>query len=76
MEQYNNCITDKEYLKAKALFERTPSYSDCSDMATKCDLAAKEYIYVMAQKKLDDALEAEISKAIEEFKETVTYKMA
>ena len=28
------------------------------------------------QKKLDDALEAEISKAIEEFKETVTYKMA
>jgi len=27
-------------------------------------------------KKLDDALEAEISKAIEEFKETVTYKMA
>ena len=28
------------------------------------------------QKKLDDALEAEISKCIEEFKETVTYKMA
>ncbi|WP_297963480.1 F0F1 ATP synthase subunit alpha [uncultured Anaerovibrio sp.] len=28
------------------------------------------------QKKLDDALETEISKAIEEFKETVTYKMA
>jgi F-type H+-transporting ATPase subunit alpha len=31
---------------------------------------------VADQKKLDDALEAEISKAIEEFKETVTYKMA
>ena len=28
------------------------------------------------QKKLDDALEADISKCIEEFKETVTYKMA
>ncbi|MBE6106192.1 F0F1 ATP synthase subunit alpha [Anaerovibrio lipolyticus] len=31
---------------------------------------------IAEQKKLDDALEAEISKAIEEFKETVTYKMA
>ncbi|MCR5176162.1 MAG: F0F1 ATP synthase subunit alpha [Anaerovibrio sp.] len=31
---------------------------------------------IMDQKKLDDALEAEISKCIEEFKETVTYKMA
>ena len=31
---------------------------------------------IIEQKKLDDALEAEIKKAIEEFKETVTYKMA
>ena len=31
---------------------------------------------IAQQKKLDDALEADLSKAIEEFKETVTYKMA
>ena len=31
---------------------------------------------IIEQKKLDDALEAELSKAIEEFKETITYKMA
>ena len=31
---------------------------------------------IAEQKKLDDALEAAISKSIEEFKETVTYKMA
>ena len=31
---------------------------------------------IVQQKKLDDALEADLSKAIEEFKETVTYKMA
>ena len=31
---------------------------------------------IVEQKKLDDALEKEISKAIEEFKETVTYKVA
>ena len=31
---------------------------------------------IIEQKKLDDALEAELKKAIEEFKETVTYKMA
>ena len=30
---------------------------------------------IAAQKKLDDALETEISNAIKEFKETVTYKM-
>ena len=31
---------------------------------------------IAEQKKLDDALEKEISQAIEEFKETVDYKMA
>lgn len=31
---------------------------------------------IAQQKKLDDAIEADLSKAIEEFKETVTYKMA
>ena len=31
---------------------------------------------IAEQKKLDDAIEADLSKAIEEFKETVTYKMA
>ena len=31
---------------------------------------------IIDQKKLDDALEAELRQAIEEFKETVTYKMA
>ena len=31
---------------------------------------------IIEQKKLDDALEAAIAKSIEEFKETVTYKMA
>ncbi|MGN1048982.1 MAG: hypothetical protein ACI4P9_00445 [Selenomonadaceae bacterium] len=31
---------------------------------------------IIEQKKLDDALEAAISKSIEEFKETVTYKIA
>ena len=31
---------------------------------------------IAEQKKLDDALEAEISAAIKEFKETVTYKTA
>ena len=31
---------------------------------------------IIAQKKLDDALEAEIKKVIEEFRETVNYKMA
>lgn len=36
------------------------------------DIGAK----IAEQKKLDDALEAEITKAIEEFKETVTYKIA
>jgi F-type H+-transporting ATPase subunit alpha len=36
------------------------------------DIGAK----IAEQKKLDDALEADLSKAIEEFKETVTYKMA
>lgn len=36
------------------------------------DIGAK----IAEQKKLDDALEAAISKSIEEFKETVTYKMA
>jgi len=35
------------------------------------DIGAK----IAEQKKLDDALEAEITKAIEEFKETVTYKI-
>ena len=36
------------------------------------DIGAK----IAEQKKLDDAIEADLSKAIEEFKETVTYKMA
>ena len=36
------------------------------------DIGAK----IAEQKKLDDALEAAIAKSIEEFKETVTYKMA
>ncbi|MBR1696179.1 MAG: F0F1 ATP synthase subunit alpha [Selenomonas sp.] len=36
------------------------------------DIGAK----IAEQKKLDDAIEAELTKAIEEFKETVTYKMA
>lgn len=36
------------------------------------DISAK----IIEQKKLDDALEAAIAKSIEEFKETVTYKMA
>ncbi len=31
---------------------------------------------ILEQKKLDDALEADLKKAIEEFKETLTYKMA
>ena len=31
---------------------------------------------IIEQKKLDDAIEADLKKAIEEFKETVTYKMA
>ena len=31
---------------------------------------------IIEQKKLDDALEAELKSAIGEFKETVTYKMA
>jgi len=31
---------------------------------------------IVEKKKLDDALEAEISAAINEFKETVTYKTA
>ena len=31
---------------------------------------------IIEQKKLDDALEADLTKAIEEFKETITYKMA
>ncbi|SHK58096.1 F-type H+-transporting ATPase subunit alpha [Selenomonas ruminantium] len=36
------------------------------------DIGAK----IAEQKKLDDAIEADLKKAIEEFKETVTYKMA
>jgi F-type H+-transporting ATPase subunit alpha len=31
---------------------------------------------IIAQKKLDDALEGEIKKAIEEYKETISYKEA
>ena len=31
---------------------------------------------IAEQKKLDDAIEAELKQAIEEFKETITYKMA
>ena len=40
--------------------------------ANHAEISAK----IIEQKKLDDALEAQINKAIEEFKETVSYKKA
>ena len=75
MEAFERSVTNTEFLEVKALFDRTPNYSDCAQMSEKCTENANEYIYGIAEQKLSSAKnDDELDYAASLFKMIIGYK--
>ena len=75
MDVFNACVTDKDYINAKEFFDRTPEYSNCSEMSEKCIECANEYIYSLAVEKTNTATdESKLEYAIHLFESIKDYK--